>query len=222
MAATVFQLMGLFLGIVSWCLESSCTNSAVWKKGSHGDAVVTASSHFEGLWMSCASNSLGAVHCQRYKTILGLPGYIQACRALMIIALVLGLLSVILGAMGLKCTKLGSTSEESKGKISLTSGVMFILSGLCVMVAVSWYAAQVVKEFNDPFYGGTKYELGAGLYLGWAAGALAILGGGILCTSFKSSAPAQTRGHSYNYTASQPQKIYRSAPSENSTSKAYV
>uniref|UniRef100_A0A672SRF1 Claudin-15-like n=1 Tax=Sinocyclocheilus grahami TaxID=75366 RepID=A0A672SRF1_SINGR len=149
-------------------------------------------------------------------------GYIQACRALMIIALILGLLAVIMAAMGLKCTKLGSTSEESKGKISLTAGVMFMLSGLCVMVAVSWYAARVVQEFNDPFYGGTKYELGAGLYLGWAAAALAILGGAILCTSFKSSRPAKTRGHNYNYSASQPQKIYRSAPSENSVSKAYV
>lgn len=57
--------------------------------------------------------------------------YIQACRALMIIALILGLLSVILGTMGLKCTKLGSTSEETKGKISLTAGVIFILSGQC-------------------------------------------------------------------------------------------
>uniref|UniRef100_A0A8C1RCP6 Claudin n=1 Tax=Cyprinus carpio TaxID=7962 RepID=A0A8C1RCP6_CYPCA len=223
MAAAVFQLMGMFLGIVGWCLESSSTNSAVWRKASHGEAVVTASSRFEGLWLSCASNSLGAIHCQRFKTVLGLPGYIQACRALMIIALILGLLAVILAAMGLKCTKLGSTSEESKGKISLTAGVLFILSGVCVMVAVSWYAARVVQEFNDPFYGGTKYELGAGLYLGWAAAALAILGGAILCTSFKSSRPAQTRGHDYNYSSSQPQKIYRPAPaSENSTSKAYV
>ncbi|XP_067307488.1 claudin 15-like b [Pseudorasbora parva] len=223
MASMVIQLMGLVLGIVGWCLESSSTNSAVWRRRSHGEAVVTSSSHFEGLWMSCASNSLGAIHCQRFKTILGLPGYIQACRALMIIALVLGLLSVILATMGLKCTKLGSASEESKGKISLTAGVMFILSGLCVMVAVSWYAARVVQEFNNPFYGGTKYELGTGLYLGWAAGALAILGGGILCTSFKRSAPAQTRAQSYNYSASQPQKIYRSAPaSENTFSKAYV
>ncbi|XP_056098948.1 claudin 15-like b isoform X1 [Rhinichthys klamathensis goyatoka] len=222
MASTVFQLTGLLLGLVGWCLESSCVNSAVWRRGSHAEAVLTSSSYFEGLWMTCASNSLGAVHCQRFKTILGLPGYIQACRALMIIALVLGLLSVVLATMGLKCTKLGSTSEESKGKISLTAGVMFMLSGLCVMVAVSWYAARVVQEFNDPFYGGTKYELGVGLYLGWAAGALAILGGGILCTSFKSSAPAQTRAQSYNYSASQPQKIYRSAPSENTLSKAYV
>ncbi|CAM4549070.1 unnamed protein product [Leuciscus chuanchicus] len=221
MASTVFQLIGLFLGLVGWCLESSCTNSAVWKRGSNVNAVLTSSSYFQGLWISCASNSLGAIQCQKFKTVLGLEGYIQACRALMIIALVLGLLSVILATMGLKCTKLGSTSEESKGKISLTAGVMFILSGVCVMVAVSWYAARVVQEFNDPFYGGQKYELGVGLYLGWAAGSLAILGGGILCTSFKSSAP-QTRAQSYNYSASQPQKIYKSAPSENTLSKAYV
>ncbi|KAL0175198.1 hypothetical protein M9458_031166, partial [Cirrhinus mrigala] len=73
MAATVLQLVGLFLGIVGWCLESSSTNSAVWKKASHGDAVVTASSRFEGLWLSCASNSLGSIQCQKFKTILGLP-----------------------------------------------------------------------------------------------------------------------------------------------------
>ncbi|XP_052471747.1 claudin 15-like b isoform X1 [Carassius gibelio] len=222
MASMVVQLMGMFLGIVGWCLESSCINSAVWRRASHGEAVMTSSSRYEGLWMSCASNSLGAIQCQRFKTVLGLPGYIQACRALMIIALILGLLAVILAAMGLKCTKLGSTSEETKGKISLTAGIMFILSGVCVMVAVSWYAVRVVQEFYDPFYGGTKYELGAGLYLGWAAAALGIIGGAILCTSFKSSRPAQTRSLNYNYIASQPQKIYRSAPSENSVSKAYV
>ncbi|TRY83661.1 hypothetical protein DNTS_027959 [Danionella cerebrum] len=299
MATMVLQAIGLFLALVGWCLESSCLNSSVWKKSSFGDAVITASSHFQGLWLTCASNSLGAIHCQSFKTVLGLPvfggimstgvqllafllclggwllsfmallndswrvstfsdqlitsvwyyqslwqscargstgvsnckvfesmlalaGYIQACRALMIIALVLGLISVILASMGLKCVKLGSSSEETKGKISLTAGILFLFSGLCVLVAVSWYAARVIQEFNDPFYGGTRYELGTGLYLGWAAAALCILGGGTLCTSFKSSSSAYTRGVSYNYSTAQPQKIYRSAPSENSSSKAYV
>ncbi len=92
-----------------------------------------------------------------------------------------------------------------------------------------------------------RYELGPGLYLGWAAGALAILGGGILCTSFKSQDLLNTvsllpetdhrnstqvmtffilslsQGSQItNYSSSQPQKIYKQAPSENSTSKAYV
>ena len=28
--------------------------------------------------------------------------------------------------------------------------------GLCVMVAVSWYASQVVEDFNNPFFAGVK------------------------------------------------------------------
>ncbi|XP_048015645.1 claudin 15-like b isoform X2 [Megalobrama amblycephala] len=220
--STAVQMLGFLMCLGGWLLSFMSLLNDSWRTSSFVDQLVTSVWYYQNLWQTCAEGSTGVTNCKQFESMLALSGYIQACRALMIIALVLGLLSVILGVLGLKCIKLGSTSEESKGKISLTSGVMFILSGLCVMVAVSWYAAQVVKEFNDPFYGGTKYELGAGLYLGWAAGALAILGGGILCTSFKSSAPAQTRGHSYNYTASQPQKIYRSAPSDNSTSKAYV
>ncbi|XP_065136458.1 claudin 15-like b [Paramisgurnus dabryanus] len=223
MASMVVQVMGLLLGVVGWCLESSSTNSALWKTSSNADAVITSSSNFEGLWLTCASNSMGAIQCQRFKTVLGLAGYIQACRALMIIALVLGLLSIILSLLGLKCTKLGSTSEYTKGKLALCAGVMFILSGVCVLVAVSWYAARVVQEFNNPFYGGTRFELGSGLYMGWAAATLVILGGGLLCTSCKTNpAPAQTQGYSYNYT-SQPQKIYRTdASSDKSSSKAYV
>ncbi|XP_051717869.1 claudin 15-like b isoform X2 [Ctenopharyngodon idella] len=220
--STAIQLLGFLMCLGGWLLSFMSLLNDSWRTSSFVDQLITSVWYYQNLWQTCAEGSTGVTNCKQFESMLSLSVYIQACRALMIIALILGLLSVILGTMGLKCTKLGSTSEETKGKISLTAGVIFILSGLCVMVAVSWYAAQVVQEFNDPFYGGTKYELGAGLYLGWAAGALDILGGGVLCSSFKSSSPAQTRGHSYNYTASQPQKIYRSAPSDNSTSKAYV
>ncbi|XP_056098949.1 claudin 15-like b isoform X2 [Rhinichthys klamathensis goyatoka] len=220
--STGIQLLGFLMCLGGWLLSLMSLLNDSWRSSTFADQLITSVWYDQNLWQSCAEGSTGVRNCKQFESMLSLSGYIQACRALMIIALVLGLLSVVLATMGLKCTKLGSTSEESKGKISLTAGVMFMLSGLCVMVAVSWYAARVVQEFNDPFYGGTKYELGVGLYLGWAAGALAILGGGILCTSFKSSAPAQTRAQSYNYSASQPQKIYRSAPSENTLSKAYV
>ncbi|XP_030634664.1 claudin 15-like b isoform X1 [Chanos chanos] len=225
MAVLVVQVLGLVLGALAWSLESTCTNSKRWKVHSHMEAVVTSSSQFEGLWMTCATNSMGAIQCQRFKTVLGLPGYIQACRALMIIALLLGLFSMVLSILGLKCTKLGSTSPEAKGKLALTAGILFILSGLCTLSAVSWYAARVVQEFYDPFFGGTKFELGAGLYLGWAAAALAILGGGMLCSSCKTSTSGSPRGnYTYNYTATaQDQKIYRTPPSSAAgSSKAYV
>ncbi|XP_043114275.1 claudin 15-like b isoform X2 [Puntigrus tetrazona] len=219
--STGVQLLGFLMCLGGWLLSFMSLLNESWRTSTFANELITSVWYYQNLWQSCSEASTGITNCKQFESMLSLSGYIQACRALMIIALILGLLAVVLASMGLKCTKLGSASEETKGKISLTAGIKFILSGLCVMVAVSWYAARVVQEFNDPFYGGTKYELGAGLYLGWAAGALAILGGGILCTAFKSSRPAQTRSQNYNY-SSQPQKIYRPAPTENSASKAYV
>ncbi|XP_052432321.1 claudin-15-like isoform X1 [Carassius gibelio] len=221
--STGVELLGFLMCLGGWLLSFVSLVNDSWRTSTFADQLITSVWYYQNLWQSCTEASTGITSCKQFESMLSLSGYIQACRALMIIALILGLLGVILAAMGLKCTKLGSTSEETKGKISLTAGIMFILSGVCVMVAVSWYAARVVQEFTNPFYGGTKYELGAGLYLGWAAATMAILGGGILCSSFKSSRPAQTRGHDYKYSSTQPQKIYMPAPaSENSASKAYV
>ncbi|XP_062408911.1 claudin 15-like b [Sardina pilchardus] len=225
MTVLVLQVLGLTLGVLGWCMESSCTSSHSWRVGSHVEAVMTSSWVFEGLWMSCTSNSMGAVQCNKYKTVLGLPGYVQGCRALMIIALLLGLASIIVAVLGLKCTKLGNTSREAKGKIALTGGSLFILSGLCTLSAVSWYASRIVQEFYDPFYGGTKFELGTGLYMGWGAAALAMLGGGMLCCSCKMGASSIPQGgYSYNYSAQGTAKtIYRTAPmSESGSTKAYV
>nr|XP_046149446.1 claudin-19-like [Oncorhynchus gorbuscha] len=185
-----FQVLGLSLGVMGWCLENSGTRSHSWRVHSHSQTVTTNNWQFEGLWMTCAATSLGSVECQRYKTVLGLPveRHIQACRALMIIALLLGLASIIVSVRGLKCTEIGSTSEQAKGEIILSGGSLFILSGLSTLTAVSWYAARVVQEFHDPFLAGVRFELGTGLYRS------AILGGVMLCCSCKRCPPAPPTG----------------------------
>ncbi|XP_029922440.1 claudin 15-like b [Myripristis murdjan] len=223
--AQVLQVLGLLLGLLGWCLQSSCTSSQLWRVRSQADSVSSSLWQFEGLWMSCAASSVGSVQCNRYKTLLGLPAHIQACRALMILSLLLGLASIIISVLGLKCTKIGRTTDEAKGKIALTGGSLFILSGLCTLTAVSWYAARVVNDFYDPYYGGVRFELGAGLYMGWAAACLAVLGGSMLCCSCRRGPAGPPPGnYSYNYSASsQGHKIYRAAPvSESGSSKAYV
>lgn len=68
------QVVGVLLGVVSWCLQSSCTSSQVWRTRSQVESVSSSQRQFEGLWMSCASTSLGSVQCSRFKTLLGLPG----------------------------------------------------------------------------------------------------------------------------------------------------
>lgn len=72
--AVGLQLVGLVLGVLSWCLQSSSTSSHTWKMKSHVEAVTTSQWQFEGLWMSCAATALGSVQCSKFKTVLGLSG----------------------------------------------------------------------------------------------------------------------------------------------------
>ncbi|KFV52806.1 Claudin-19, partial [Gavia stellata] len=111
--------------------------------------------------------------------------HIQACRALMIASILLGFVATVLSLLGLKCTNIGLSDEDAKMKFAVTGGFLFILGGLCSMVAVSWYAAMVTAQFFDPLYAGTKYELGPALYLGWAGSVLCMLGGIFLTCSCK-------------------------------------
>lgn len=72
--AVGLQIVGLLMGVVSWCLQSSCTSNQVWKMRSQMESVTTSQWQFEGLWMSCAANSVGSIQCSRFKTVLGLSG----------------------------------------------------------------------------------------------------------------------------------------------------
>lgn len=100
----------------------------------------------------------------------------------MIISLLFGLASMIVALLGLKCIKIGSSTEQSKAKIAGTGGILSMLggesghnhadpcltedagrsrgsltvAGLCCIIAVSWYAYRVVQDFYDPFSGGMK------------------------------------------------------------------
>uniref|UniRef100_H3D0X9 Claudin n=1 Tax=Tetraodon nigroviridis TaxID=99883 RepID=H3D0X9_TETNG len=195
------QVVGVLLGVVSWCLQSSCTSSQVWRTRSQMESVTSSQTQFEGLWMSCAATSLGSIQCSRFKTLLGLPVHLQVCRALMLLSLLIGLVSILVSVLGLKCTRLGRTSEQVKGRMGLSGGALFILSGVFTLVAVSWYASRVIHDFHEPMYGGVRYELGSGLYLGWAASALALLGGSLLCCSYRRP-PQAARPFSYKHAGS--------------------
>ncbi|XP_061586953.1 claudin 15-like a [Cololabis saira] len=217
--STAVEATGFIMCIVSWLVTGAALVNDYWKISTVSGSVIISQRQFENLWHSCAENSGGIAECRDFESMLALPGHVQACRALMIISLLLGLGCLIVSLLGLKCIKIGSTAEESKAKIATIGGILSILGGLCCMTACSWYGFQVVEDFHNPFNGGVRFELGTGLYLGWAGASLSILGGAMLCTACKRATPGGKKG----YYSNPPQKVYTAtAKSDRESSRAYV
>ncbi|NWV01930.1 CLD19 protein, partial [Upupa epops] len=128
--------------------------------------------------------------------------HIQTSRALMVIALLLGFFGIIVSVVGMKCTKVGEDDPVTKSRVAVAGGVLFILSGLCTLSAVSLYATQVTYEFfrESAVPINARYEFGSALFIGWAAAGLTLLGGSLLCCS----CPTKERQGQQYYRQSQP------------------
>lgn len=127
--------------------------------------------------------------------------HIQATRALMVVAMLLGFIGIIISVVGMKCTKVGDNNPVTKSRIAVSGGVLFLLAGLLTLIAVSWYATQVTHDFFNPNTPvNARYEFGSALFVGWAAASLTMLGGSFLCCSCPN---AERNGQQY-YRQSQP------------------
>ncbi|XP_006125255.1 claudin-15-like isoform X2 [Pelodiscus sinensis] len=223
--SAALEIIGFLLSLCGWLAVGATLSNSYWKTSTIHGNVITTSSLFENLWKSCAEDSTGVSNCRQFESMLALPAYIQACRSLMIISIVLGLLATVLSLFGLRCTQAGMSNENAKVKMSVTGGAIFILAGLSSMVAVSWYAARITVQFFDPLYGGTKYELGDALYLGWAGSILSMLGGIFLTCSCKGGKRRKHSDGKYDYSAGQAvhqPRIYTKNSDVVMTSKDYV
>ncbi|KFQ65299.1 Claudin-19, partial [Pelecanus crispus] len=127
--------------------------------------------------------------------------HIQTSRALMVISLLLGFFGIIVSVVGMKCTKVGEEDPVTKSRIAVAGGVLFILSGLCTLAAVSLYATRVTYEFfrESTVPINARYEFGSALFIGGPP-SLPVLGGSLLCCS----CPAKERRGQQYYRQSQP------------------
>lgn len=159
--------------------------------------------------MSCVVQSTGQQQCKSYDSLLVLDSDLQAARAMTIISCMLsclGLLILFCGADFTTCVQ----NEDAKPKISLVAGIGLLLAGLLVIIPVSWSAHIVVRNFNDPLVAAAqKRELGACIFVGWAAGVLLLLAGGLLCCFSRSnSGGSGGTAKYYSNSASAPNKNY--------------
>ncbi|XP_051900694.1 claudin-15-like [Pristis pectinata] len=193
--------VSFLLGVAGWVLIAVCLGDEQWKVSTLDGSVITTSTIYENLWKSCASDSTGVYNCRNFLSLFGLSDYVRASQALMIISILLGFFASIVTIFGLQCVKFGATDPVAKAKIASAGGALFILAALCAMVPVSWYAFNITQQFYDPLYPGTKFELGPGLYIGWAGASLQLIGGICLCLACR-KASGVTGEYSYKYRAS--------------------
>ncbi|XP_029029509.2 claudin-4-like [Betta splendens] len=133
--------------------------------------------YWEGLWMSCEVESTGQKQCKVYRSLLALTDQMQAARAMVVVSVVAGAVAVLMAAIGGKCPCL--EDKVVKAKVSIASGVTFIASALLIIIPVSWIACSALT--TPMRLGSVKRDLGTSLYIGWASGALLLLGGSLIC-----------------------------------------
>lgn len=182
MASLGLQILGVGLAVLGWIGNILICMLPLWKVSAFiGNNIVVAQTIWEGLWMTCVVQSTGQMQCKVYDSMLALPQDLQAARAMIVISILTGIFGVFLSVAGGKCTNC-IDEERSKAKACILAGVLFIVSGFLCLIPVSWSANTIITNFYNPLLiEAQRYELGAALYIGWAASALLLMGGGLLC-----------------------------------------
>ncbi|KAM4566396.1 claudin e [Odontesthes bonariensis] len=178
------QMLGFCLAIVGFLGTIIVCALPMWKVTAFiGANIVTAQIIWEGLWMNCVTQSTGQMQCKIYDSMLALPQDLQAARSLVVIAIIVSALGIILGIAGGKCTNF-IEYENTKARVAIAAGIMFICAGVLILVPVCWSANTIIMDFYNPLMtDAQRRELGAALYVGWGTAALLILGGALLCSS---------------------------------------
>ncbi|KAG9353560.1 hypothetical protein JZ751_011678 [Albula glossodonta] len=139
--------------------------------------IVVSQSISDGLWMSCVVQSTGQIQCKVHDSMLALSRDLQIARALTVISSVVGIIGMIVTTAGAQCTNCVS-SQVVKSNLVKAGGVIFMISGLLVLIPLCWMANDIIADFyNHEVPTTQKREIGAAIYIGWAASALLLLGG---------------------------------------------
>uniref|UniRef100_A0A8B9PJ34 Claudin n=1 Tax=Apteryx owenii TaxID=8824 RepID=A0A8B9PJ34_APTOW len=202
MSCCALQITGLIFGGVGMVGTLAATVMPQWRVSAFIEGnIVVFETIWEGLWMDCISQLGIKLQCKFYDSLLALSPSLEMFRALMCIATGLSIIAFLMGIAGVKYTH--RTREDSQGisVFILAAGIAFLLTGVLVLIPVSWTGGNIIRDFYDPNVPvPLKRELGAALYVGWVSSALLITAGTMYCsfwclanTSQKSRYPLPSR-----------------------------
>ncbi|KAJ8414659.1 hypothetical protein AAFF_G00038610 [Aldrovandia affinis] len=173
----VFCIIG-FMGVIIVC------GIPMWRVTSFvGANIVTGQIIWDGLWMNCVMQSTGQMQCRIHESLLKLSRDLQAARALIVSAIVIGFVGITLSFIGGRCTGC-LDKDSSKATMVISGGAICIVSGALCLIPICWSAARTIADFHSPgVTDSQRRELGAAIFIGWGTSALLTIGGSILCSS---------------------------------------
>lgn len=181
------QLVGFCLAFIGFLGTILICGLPMWKVTAFvGANIITAQVFWEGLWMNCVIQSTGHSQCKAYDSVLALPQGLQASRALICVSIAVSVVAIGLTVVGGRCTNFFRDDSHTKSHIGIGAGVVFIIAGLLCLIPVSWSAHTIITGFYNPIATQERRgELGASIYVGWASGALLVIGGGVWCSTYR-------------------------------------
>ena len=214
MFSVCLEFLGLGSSILGSLLGMIACGLPTWKVSAFVEAnIVVAQTMWDGLWMSCVFQSTGQMQCKVHESVLALTPDLQTARALTVISSVLSIAALAVTIAGAQYTNcIGD--DTVKARVVGAGGVLYILSGVIVFIPLCWMANSIIVDFYNPQVPASKKrEIGAAIYIGWAAAAMVLLGGTLLCCS------AGSRGLRSDYPI---KYVATKTPSSDKDKKYYV
>lgn len=145
-------------------------------------------SRWDGLWVTCLSQRRFTLECNDYGSRVSLTSDLKAGRvflgfsiAMTVLAFILSLIGIIMSSC---CSRCGE-SREDRRCLTLTAGVLYLLSVVLILIPVIWVIINVVRGSYDASLtrGAVRLEIGEAMMLAWPTIIFLLIGGIILCSS---------------------------------------
>lgn len=81
----VIEVVAFILGSLSWIMVGVTIPNRYWRVSSLDGTVITTSTLYENLWMSCATDSTGVHNCREFPSLLALSGRTKNPQTVLII-----------------------------------------------------------------------------------------------------------------------------------------
>ncbi|XP_012688431.2 claudin-4-like [Clupea harengus] len=180
-------LIAARLGLSGWFCALLTRFLSVWTvSGTVDNTTDSLAMHWDGVWIHWEQKGDDSLHCHFIQAMLQLSGNFQSWRDLITASICISLAANGLYLVG-----------QTRLPVKVVSGVLFVLSGVLLLVVTSWVshdgseAPNAVTSF--------KREWGPALYTGWVGTALLlVVGGGTLVSTCCFSPPTEVNPYGFD------------------------